>query len=402
MKILFLSTENPFPVDHGHHLRTYQNLKALSSAHDVHFIGFYNEPMNPADVESVKKMCKTVDFYQIKYSGKSLAFLWMTLKSQFSAMPVSIRKYIDSRVESRIRELISGDGIDLVHFDLLHMSGYLTTTGDIPSVLINHNVEWMRIQRLTEIAKNPLLKMMLKRETERLRTYENATCEQVDCCIAVSDADQQMLERDAPRGNYEMIPNGVDAAFFKPNKHVPDVKRMVWAGGMDGLYNRDAVDFFLADIWPLIAKEIADATAAFIGKEPSELLRQVAAKDSRITAVGYVDDVRPHVDDALFFIAPLRAGSGTKLKVLNAMAQGRAVLTTSIGAEGIAATPDSEILVADTPQSFAQKAIWLLQHPEKALEIGNRARTVIEREYDWDSLEAKTLAIYERVAKRKE
>ncbi|MCB0287207.1 MAG: hypothetical protein KDE57_11165, partial [Calditrichaeota bacterium] len=120
MKILFLSTENPFPVDHGHHLRTYQNLKALSSAHDVHFIGFYNEPMNPADVESVKKMCKTVDFYQIKYSGKSPAFLWMTLKSQFSAMPVSIRKYIDSRVESRIRELISGDGIDLVHFDLLH------------------------------------------------------------------------------------------------------------------------------------------------------------------------------------------------------------------------------------------------------------------------------------------
>jgi glycosyltransferase involved in cell wall biosynthesis len=403
MNLLFLSTENPFPVDHGHHIRTLQNLEVLAKRYRVHFFGFAAAPQSPEYLEPLEKLCESVTFFPLPVHNRSPKMALLVLQSWFSKIPVSIAKYTSKEMQKSIARLISEKDIKLVHFDLLHMTGYLPKLGNLPTVLVNHNVEWMRVQRLAEVTANPILRQLLLREASLLRRWEKQVCETVGLCIAVSDVDEKMLREQAPEGHYATIPNGVDSAFFAPLPEVAaDSNAMIWTGGMDGLYNSDAVDYFLDEIWPVIVEHHPLAQFEVVGKSPTVKLQTMAKTDPRLVIHGYVDDVRPLVAAASFVVAPLRAGSGTKLKVLNAMAQGKAVLTTPVGAEGIAAKPDEAIIIADTAEQFALKAIWLLKNPDIAQKIGANARKVIEAIYDFSVLEAKTLQLYEDLIHKKE
>jgi glycosyltransferase involved in cell wall biosynthesis len=398
MNLLFLSTENPFPVDHGHHIRTLQNLEVLAKQYRVHFLGFADQPQSYEHLEPLEKLCETVTFYPLPIHNRSPKMALAVLQSLWNKTPVSIAKYTSKKVLNIITQLISEENIKLVHFDLLHMTGYLSKLCGLPTVLVNHNVEYKRVQRLAGVTVNPIVRAILFREALLLKQWEKKVCETVDLCIAVSKIDEEILRDLAPQGNYATIPNGVDSAYFAPMPEVaPDASTMIWTGGMDGLYNSDAVDFFLEEIWPTIVEHHPLAQFEVVGKSPTPKLQNMAKTDPRLVIHGYVDDVRPLVASAVFVVAPLRAGSGTKLKVLNAMAQGKAVLTTSVGAEGIAAIADESIVVADTAEQFALKAIWLLKNPDIAIKIGKNARKVIEKNYDFSVLENKTLQLYENL-----
>jgi len=164
-------------------------------------------------------------------------------------------------------------------------------------------------------------------------------------------------------------------------------------------YNSDAVDYFLEEIFPLLRKKIPEITVSFIGNFPTAKLLKYSKNYKNLIVHGFVDDVRPHMMEAAVFFAPIRIGSGTKLKVLNAMALEKAVITTTIGAEGINAAPGIDLMIADTPQDFAAKTIYLLQHPEEASLMGKKGREVIEKYYGWETIGKKMYGIYDEVAK---
>jgi len=398
MNILFLSTESPFPLDHGHHLRIYQNLKALAKRHRIFFLAFSREPQALNDAAELKKLCASVDIIPLpqgKWRWRMYASMFANL---FSPEAYTIRRYVSREAKGKIQQILAAHAIDVVHFDLFHLAGYLSEVKALPKILVAHNIESLRMRRWARVERNYLLKLFLYYQYAKLYRSEARLCPKFEKCIAVSDFDKQMLVGICGHDNFTVVPNGVDCDYFRPGNHYDETNGgLVWIGSMQGAYNHDAVDYFLKRIAPIIHAKMPGVNISFVGASPTRLLQEQARTNAKITFTGYVDDVRPFVDRAAVFIAPIRSGSGTKVKILNAMAQAKAVVTTSIGAEGIAALPDKEILIADDEHDFAAKVMVLLQDPLRAREIGRQARRLIEQRYDWRIVNKIMNDIYEQL-----
>jgi len=392
MNILFLSTENPFPLDHGHHLRTYHVLKALADVYTVHFIGFTQDDSGFKHKPKLQEFCKSVDIFQLKYRGRRQ--LLLSVLNFFSPLPLIAQKYYDPAVANHIKKLIEAAEIDLVHFDLLHLAQYRKELNGLPSILVNHNVESLRVLRWSKVERNPLMKTFLRYQYRKLEKFEKSVCSKFNKCTVVSETDKESLAKLCGGGNFVIIPNGVDIDYFQMSKANILPNTLVWAGSMSGAYNRDAAIYFLERIWPDIQIAIPEVKVVFIGNSPPKILKKMASENSNVEYTGYVEDVRPYIAKSAIFIAPLRSGSGTKVKVLNAMSQGKLIITTSVGAEGIEAKADEEIIIADDPDKFAEKTVYFLKHLEEAQEIGQRARKVIEEKYDWQVINTTIRQVY--------
>lgn len=395
MNILFLSTENPYPPDGGHHLRTFNVLKILASQHRIYFVGFAQNPREFNDIPEIKKFCETVDIYRVSKTGYNKSFLLLALKNLFSKQPLIARRYFIPEAQERIGQIFDQYSIDVVHMDMLALGLYKGILKEVPVTLTNHNVESLRIYRWMQVEKKLPIKGFLFYQYLKLRAFERNICPEFDRCIVVSEYDRSYLKNLCGVDNFVVIPNGVDVGYFNPGSD--DVKKdhLVWVGGMTGPYNSDAVDFFIEEIWSRIKYQVPGATIDFAGGGPTQTLRSKALEDDRVHVLGFVPDIRPIVQRASVFIAPIRIGSGTKIKVLNAMAQAKPVVATTTAAEGIEVTPGKDILIADDPGEFAEKVVYLLGHEHVAREIGARARELIEKKYSWDVISEDIHRTYE-------
>jgi polysaccharide biosynthesis protein PslH len=399
MNILFLSTENPYPPDGGHHLRTFNILKILAKRHHIYFVGFAQDKSEFKYIPEIKKFCETVDIYKVSKTGFNKSFFLLACKNVFSKYPLIARRYFIREARERIEQIFDQYSIDLVHMDMLALGLYKGISKDTPVILTNHNVESLRIYRWMQIEKNLFIKSFLFYQYLKLRAFEQRICPEFNRCIVVSEYDKTYLKNLCGMDNFVVIPNGVDIGYFKPEYADLKKDRLVWVGGMTGPYNSDAVDFFIQKIWSLIKYKVPEATIDFAGGGPTQTLRNKAVEDKSVQVLGFVPDIRPIVQRASVFIAPIRIGSGTKIKVLNAMAQAKPVVATTTAAEGIDVTPEENILIADDPGEFAEKVVYLLKHEKIAREIGTRARELIEKNYSWDIITENIHGIYENCNK---
>jgi glycosyltransferase involved in cell wall biosynthesis len=357
-------------------------------------VAFIKNDREKGVIPSIDKFCQSVDVFPIRSNLRDPLFHFDLLKNLISPYPYIVQRYLNKAALYRMQEIIRQHDIEAVHLDMLHLSRYQEAFNYLPVVLTNHNVESLRVQRLRDVEKNPLKLLYLNLQYKKLRDYESKICPVVSRCIVVSGEDKRILQEMCGSKNFEVVPNGVDTEYFRMDQTNSDTDGLVWVGSMSDQYNRDAVNYFMKDIFPLIKSALPNCKMVFVGKSPpEEILWQQQHYDDVITP-GYVEDIRPYVSGASVFIAPMRSGSGTKLKVLNAMAQGKPVVTTSVGAEGIEAEPDEEIVVADIPKEFAEKTVYLLRHPNVARRIGLRGRNVVEEKYAWNVIENKLKQIY--------
>ncbi len=398
MNILFLSTEIPFPLDHGHHLRTGNVLKCLAKDHVIHFVGFYKDDTELTYLSELRKYCDSVNVFPLREGAFRLRYFWGLLTNLFSAQPFPAQRYDLPAAQKRVRELIRTKNIDVVHFDAPWLAAYRAAVAPCPKILTTHNVEAERLRTWMRVEKNPLAKAYLYLQYRKLYRFEKNLYRQFEQNIVVSELDRGELAKFAPDTPFAVVPNGVDAAFFSPNYARMSPNRIVWAGPMNDPYNKDAVDYFLHDVYPLLNEKFPTVVATFLGSSPTPYLQDLAKNDPRIIAAGYVDDIRPYVDEATVFIAPLRAGGGTKLKVLNAMAQGKAVVTTSIGAEGISGVSPENIRIADSPQAYASAICHLLAFPDEARSVGQKARELVLKYYDWQVIRRQMSGLYSNFA----
>jgi glycosyltransferase involved in cell wall biosynthesis len=399
MNILFLSTENPYPPDGGHHLRTFNILKILASRHKIYFVGFAQDKSEFKYIPEIKKFCETVDIYKVAETGYNKAFFMLAFKNVFSKHPLIAQRYFIPEARKRIERILVADSIDLVHMDMLALGLYKRILKGIPVILTNHNVESLRIYRWVQIEKNPIIRCFLFYQYLKLRAFEQSICPEFDRCIVVSEYDRIYLNNLCGMDNFVVIPNGVDIRYFKPESGEVKRDHLVWVGGMTGPYNADAVDFFIEKIWSLIKDKVRGATIDFAGGGPTRTLRDKALEDKSVHVLGFVPDIRPIVQRASVFVAPIRIGSGTKIKVLNAMAQGKPVVATTVAAEGIDVAPDENILIADDPGEFAEKILYLLRNEEIAGKMGEKARELMEKKYSWDVISENIHRTYENYKK---
>lgn len=399
MNILFLSTENPYPPVGGHHIRTYNVLKILAERHKIYFVGFAQNKDEFIYIENLKELCETVDIYLIPKTGFNLHFLSQVAKNLFSKLPLTAQRFFVFDAKKKIEQHLSQNRIDLVHIDMLALAKYVESINNIPVILTNHNVESLRLYRWIQIESSVLKKTYLFPQYLKLRNFEKKMCPLFEHCIVVSEDDRQHLQNLCSFDNFVVIPNGVDTDYFKPSAEKVREKHLIWVGGMTGPYNSDAVDYFLDQIWPIVKDEMPDVTIDFVGSSPTKKLQKKASIDNNIKVIGFIEDIRPLVQRASVFVAPIRSGSGTKIKVLNAMAQAKTIVATTVAAEGIEIADGESILLADDPIEFARKILFLLRNREIAESIGQKARSIIENKYSWKVIAHKlfdTYQVYQR------
>jgi glycosyltransferase involved in cell wall biosynthesis len=264
-------------------------------------------------------------------------------------------------------------------------------------VLFEHNVEYLIWKRLSVLERNPIKKLLFEIEWRKLRAMESELCSRADLTIAVSEEDRARLAEMAPTAKTGAIPTGVDTAYFAPAGRAQIPARLVFSGSMDWHPNEDAVIYFGESILPKIRAQVPDASFAIVGRNPTQKLREAAERLGMIVT-GTVDDVRPYLDEAAIYVVPLRAGSGTRMKIFEALGMAKPVVSTTVGAEGLALSDQKEFIAADNPEDFAAAVVHLLHDASRRTELGQAGRALVVERYSWPQVAREFEALCEGVA----
>ncbi|HZW18375.1 MAG TPA: glycosyltransferase family 4 protein [Luteimonas sp.] len=391
-RILFVTSRLPFPPKEGHQLRSWHLLRALASQHEVILLSFLRRDDDASAIASMPVRLAGVETFPIESEQSRLALLMALLRGSFGAEPFVAAKYASQAMRARIAALAGT--VDAVHFDMLPLMRYADAVpASVPVVYNAHNVEHQLLDTRMRIHPNRLARLFLRRQLPRLRAFERDACRRARLVLACSGTDAQLLRPLAPGVRVAIVPNGVDLEANVPVPTSSGRARLVFVGQMGWFPNRDGVEWFLRDVFPRILLLRPDAEFVLVGKAQGLVVPADIA--GHVTLAGFVPDLRPLVHAAAVYVVPLRAGSGTRLKVLEAMALGKAIVTTTIGSEGIVLKPGDSALYADDAGEFARAAVSLLDSPALRARLGAAARLCAEKHYGWDAIGRDLLAFYE-------
>jgi polysaccharide biosynthesis protein PslH len=398
VRILWVKAGGLLPLDSGGKIRSFHILRELAKLHAVTFFGFHAQQDNPAHRE-LNSICERVVCVPLQLRApKSAAELLQYLRGMFSPDPYAIRKYCQPRVARELRQLVESGSYDVIVCDFLVAAGVIPWDAPCPKVLFTHNVEATIWKRHYEVARNPLWKLLSWREWRAMEHAENQYLKEADLVLAVSQADSDVFAELVPPEKLVVISTGVDIDYFAPQKSVEQSDTLVFTGSMDWLPNEDGIFYFVREILPRISQQVPGVKLTVVGRKPSRRLESLAGEYSnQVQLTGWVDDVRPYLAKSAVSIVPLRVGSGTRLKIFEAMSMNKAVVSTTIGAEGLPVTHGNEIFLADTPEDFAEFSVRLLRDPALRRQIGNAARGLVETKYSWASVATEFAAALLRV-----
>jgi glycosyltransferase involved in cell wall biosynthesis len=386
MNILWVKMGGLWPSTTGGRVRSLQIISELARRHEVTVVTTHGTGDDPEGLRRQLSHCRDViSFPYVVPKLGSPAFPAAVARSWMSRYPVDLWKWREPRVSQQVRSLFERGTVDLCVSDFLFAAANVPMGGAVPVVLFEHNVEYLIWQRLCELETRPWRRALFEVEWRKLRAREADACRAADVTIAVSEDDRRRLETLAPGIRATSIPTGVDTTYFVPNGHHERANRLVFSGSMDWHPNEDAVVYFADAILPRIRARIPDATLTVVGRNPTARLREVASR-AGIDVTGTVDDVRPSIRSAAVYIVPLRAGGGTRLKIFEALAMAKPVVSTTVGAEGLALEHRRHFLAADDPDTFADSVVGLLRNPERRHALGQAGRELVEAYYSWPTV----------------
>ena len=383
MRILWVKMGGLWPATTGGRVRSLNTISALARSHQVSVITTHGQGDDPDGLQQQLAHCERVISvpYAVPKRG-SAAFAASVAGSWFSHYPVDLWKWRVRDVRREVRAALGKVNTDLVVADFLFAAVNVGMTGDVPVLLFEHNVEYLIWQRLAHLESNPWKRALFEMEWRKVRACEADACRRADLTIAVSDDDKERLAELGAGIRAASIPTGVDTEYFKPCGAAEVPARLVFSGSMDWHPNEDAVCYFVDTILPRIRAEAPAASFTIVGRNPSVHVRELAAQPG-VIVTGTIDDVRPSIGEASVYVVPLRAGSGTRIKIFEALAMGKAVVSTTVGAEGLALESGRHFVAADTPHDFATAVIRLLRDPARRQALGDEGRALVEANYSW-------------------
>jgi polysaccharide biosynthesis protein PslH len=386
MKILWVKAGGLVPPDTGGKIRSYNILRELAREHSVTLFSFYAAHANDqhASLNSIfdRVACVPLEMPAPKSGKEFLNYLRYALSlDSYSAM-----KFSRPPVKTALRALLSETEVDIIVCDFLVAGPAIPWDFPCPKVLFAHNVEAMIWKRHYEVARNPLWKAISWREWKTMERAERAYLNKADHVLAVSEADASMFSKFMNSSKITVIPTGVDTEFFQPQPDEELPNSLVFTGSMDWLPNEDGIFYFADKILPRIRQQVPDVKLWVVGRKPSARLQELSRREPHIEITGWVEDVRPYLAKGAVCIVPLRIGGGTRLKIFEAMSMGKAVISTSVGAEGLPVQNRENVLIADGENSFADACIELLGNPALRSQIGSSARQLVCAKYGWPKI----------------
>ena len=397
MNILFISATVPYPATDGGRIRVLNLLKQISKSNHVTFLALETLPTDQEGIEYLRNL--GIETHLLEFGIRNSEFgIRIIARAVFHNRPLTVAKYYVPAMESAIKQLIQSQLFDVIHFEMLHTGQYLQAFPDlrVPTLLSLQNIDSSIWRRLARQTGNPLQKFVFWMQYRSFRRYERLMAEKFSACACVSEEDKNLLSDLCPEISIEVIPNGVDVESYQPDHSLTEESTLVYTGSMDWLPNEDAVLYFHEQLFPLIEAQIPRVKFYIVGQNPTERVKQLAQRNN-VIVTGMVDDVKPYIAKASVYVVPLQIGGGTRLKILEALAMEKAVVSTTIGCEGLQLTPDKDILVADEPEKFAQLVIQLAQDEKFRRQLGKSGRKRVEEKYDWRSIGKHLNELYGRI-----
>jgi glycosyltransferase involved in cell wall biosynthesis len=394
MNVLFLAPFSPLPECSGSRMRAMTLLRSLAG-HNLFLVAFCgaDEPIAAAELRNL--------FAEIHFFSPPRIGLGKIILNHFSAKPLLAKRFFLKAARKKIRRLLIEKQIDLVISETLLMAGYLRGMTGPCRILDEHNLEFIRAARRIPTTRNGFRKLYYYLIMRRLRQHELKAVTAADICLTCSTEDAATIGRLCPDKRIEVVPNAVDTGYFQPAAGRQYPRRIVFTGTMWYEPNVDAMRYFCREILPVIRQKMAGVTLVIAGDKPvPEVLR--LGRDKAITVTGYVADIRPFLAEASVFIAPLRMGSGTRLKILNAMAMGIPVVSTSIGMEGIAAQDGMNISIADKPGDFADSVLRILSDQVLQKSLAAKGRKLVQESYSCQAVARPLRRLWKEIDRDKE
>jgi len=379
-------------------MRDFHLIREVSRQAPVVLCSLAARPEDRDRAEALRGDCVAVEVFE---PGRRSAWehLGSLIGGSAAGRPLAMHPFFFPRFATRIRELIVRHRVDILQVEHSILAGYREAVPPghgCRTILSFHNVASRQYGRLPHLDL-PIRERLLFRVKARLmRRWEARHSARFDHCLVVSPAERDLLHREDPSLPITVVENGVDARQRPPLDEAEAGNALLFVGVMGYEPNEDAARYFCGRILPLVEREVPDVRLLIVGHAPREAVRRLADRGN-VTVTGSVKDVLPYYRRARVSVVPLRAGGGTRLKILESMALGRPVVSTSIGCEGLAVEDGVHLLVADDPETFARRVIGLLRSPERRTGLALQARRLVEEHYDWAVIGEKLLAVYRRL-----
>jgi glycosyltransferase involved in cell wall biosynthesis len=397
MRILWVKADKLLPVHSGGNIRSYHIMRSLSAQHELTFFSYYGGHRDESYERELSDrlpgsvaICTGKRDLQGAIRGVDYLFRFP------NRAPYAVSRFASYEVQDRLRAWFREKRFDVTVCDFLDAAVNFPGKLGVPSVLFQHNVEseiWRR-HALTE--SHPLKRVMYKIEFQKMLRYEQVMIRKFQHVIAVSENDRELMNQWVDGSRVTVVPTGVDLQQYKPSPARESASPLVvFVGAMDWEPNVDGVEYFCSQIWPKVLAEVPDAQFRIVGRNPDKRVQKWASNTVQVT--GRVPSVVDHLRDAAAVIVPLRIGGGTRLKIYEAMATGRAVVSTTIGAEGLDVHHGEDVVLADEPERFAQAVVMLLKDPKERLRFEGAAAATAAR-YDWPAIGERFSDVLARVA----
>ncbi len=389
LRILIVSATLPYPPQWGWGIRVYQLLRHLAERHEVSLL-CHAPPWVGEHLDALRKVCASVRLVQ--WDQRRLEKRWAQLRSISTTRSYKHSRFENVPMREALMRLLAEQQYDVVQVEGSDMMWCLSEAMQPVTVLDEHNIEYELLLRGFRSELSLPRKLFYLLEAVKARAEEVRYWRRADGCALTSVREEAIVRAAVPDAATAVVPNGVDPDYFRPAAGSPDPHRIVFTGLMSYAPNVDAVIHFVKKVLPLIVRLRSSTVFSIVGAYPPVAVRRLAAAGVEVT--GHVDDVRPHLARAAVVVVPLRIGSGTRLKIGEALAMGKPVVSTRLGCEGMPVRDGEHVLVADEPAEIAAHVLNVLQDRALADELGRRGRQLAEERLTWSS-SAKTLELFQ-------
>ncbi len=385
LRILWVKADKILPVHNGGNIRSYHILRQLVSRHELSFFSYYGgTPDAEYENELTRQFPGAVCLCTGKREPTSLGRGLDYLRRLAMKAPYAVSRFRAVRVAERLRAWFEERSFDIVVCDFLDAAVNFPSQFTIPTVLFQHNVESEIWRRHVATERSPGRKLLYQVECKKMLSYEQSMMPKFDHIIAVSEHDKRLISEWTDLSRITVVPTGVDLTQYHPDPSARvNEHSVLFVGAMDWEPNVDAVEYFCWEMWPLIQAKVPAARFRIVGRNPVRRVQRLAS--SSVEVIGSVASVVDYLWQSAVVVVPLRVGSGTRLKIYEAMAAGKAVVSTSVGAEGLDVHNGEDILLADDPSAFAASVMMLLQDAELRRRYERTAAALAAR-YDWAAI----------------
>jgi glycosyltransferase involved in cell wall biosynthesis len=396
VRILWVKADKLLPVQNGGNIRSYNIVRQLAERHEVVFFSYYGgEADREYERELERQLPGAVCVCTGKQAAGGVARGMDYLAHLGHSEPYAVSRFVSRAVEQRLEKWSRERRFDIAVCDFLDAAVNFPAGFSIPTVLFQHNVEAEIWRRYAETAENPAKRLMYRLEYSKMLGYEQSKVRDFEHVIAVSENDRQIMSQWTAASRITVVPTGVDLKAFRTAAGAEARGPVVmFIGAMDWPPNVDGVEYFCGRIWAKVRAAVPGAQLRIVGRNPDRRVQKLAGEG--VTVTGRVPSVVEHLRDAAVVVVPLRVGGGTRLKIYEAMAAGRAVVSTTIGAEGLDVHHGRDIVLADEPDEFAEAVVMLLKDAGMRQKY-ERAASELAARYDWFSIGDKFGEVLEQV-----